>query len=43
MLTQQTLDKMNAMKLAAMAECFQQQLGTGEYAKLSSPVGATLG
>ena len=35
MLTQQTLDKMNAMKLAAMAECFQQQLGAGEYAKLS--------
>ena len=26
MLTQQTLDKMNAMKLAAMADCFQQQL-----------------
>jgi DNA replication protein DnaC len=35
MLTQQTLDKMNAMKLAAMAECFQQQLGSGEYAELS--------
>ena len=35
MLTQQTLDKMNAMKLATMAEAFQQQLGSGEHAKLS--------
>jgi len=35
MLTQQTLDKMNSMKLVAMAESFHQQLGTAEYAKLS--------
>jgi DNA replication protein DnaC len=35
MLTQQTLEKMNAMKLQAMAEAFQQHLGSGEYAKLS--------
>ena len=35
MLTQQTLEKMNAMKLSAMAEAFQQHLGSGEYAKLS--------
>ena len=35
MLTQQTLEKMNAMKLSAMAEAFEQQLGSGEHAKLS--------
>lgn len=35
MLSQQTLEKMNAMKLAAMAEAFEQQLGSGEHAKLS--------
>ena len=35
MLTQQTLEKMNVMKLAAMAEAFEQQLGSGEHAKLS--------
>lgn len=35
MLTQQTLDKMNAMKLSGMTEAFNQQLGSGEYARLS--------
>ena len=35
MLTQQTLDKMNAMKLAGMADAFQQQLRSGEHARLS--------
>jgi len=35
MLTQQTLDKMNAMKFSGMTEAFQQQLGGGEYARLS--------
>ena len=35
MLTQQTLEKMNAMKLSAMVEAFEQQLGSGEHAKLS--------
>ena len=35
MLTQQTLEKMNGMKLSAMAEAFEQQLGSGEHAKLS--------
>jgi DNA replication protein DnaC len=35
MLTQQTLDKMNAMKLSGMAGAFQQQLGSGEHARLS--------
>lgn len=35
MLTQQTLDKMNAMKLAGMADAFQQQLRGSEHAKLS--------
>jgi len=35
MLTQQTLDKMHEMKLAAMAEAFEHQLGAGEHAKLS--------
>jgi DNA replication protein DnaC len=34
-LTQQTLDKLNAMKLTGMAEAFEQQLGSGEHAKLS--------
>jgi len=35
MLTQQTLDKMNAMKLGGMAGAFDQQLGASDYAKLS--------
>ena len=35
MLTQQTLEKMNVMKLSAMAEAFEQQLGSGEHATLS--------
>lgn len=35
MLTQQTLDKMNAMKLLGMADAFQHQLGSGEHARLS--------
>jgi DNA replication protein DnaC len=35
MLTQQTLEKMNEMKLSAMAEAFDQQLGSSEHAKLS--------
>ncbi len=35
MLTQQTLEKMNGMKLSAMAEAFEQQFGSGEHAKLS--------
>jgi len=35
MLTQQTLDKMNAMKLSGMATAFQQQLRSSEHARLS--------
>jgi len=35
MLTQQTLEKMNAMKLSGMAEAFQQQLGSSECTRLS--------
>ena len=35
MLTQQTLDKLNAMKLGAMAAAFQKQLQTDEAAALS--------
>jgi DNA replication protein DnaC len=35
MLTQQTLEKMNLMKLSAMVEAFEQQLGSSEHAKLS--------
>jgi DNA replication protein DnaC len=35
MLTQQTLDKMNAMKLFGMVDGFEQQLRSGEHAKLS--------
>ena len=35
MLNQQTLDKMNEMKLQAMAEAFEQQFGSGEHAKMS--------
>ena len=35
MLTEQTLDKLNAMKLGAMADAFQQQLKTAEAAGLS--------
>lgn len=35
MLTQQTLDKMNAMKLSGMADAFQQQQRAGEHARLS--------
>ena len=34
MLIEQTLDKLNAMKLGAMADAFQQQLQTGEAATL---------
>jgi DNA replication protein DnaC len=34
-LNQQTVDKMNEMKLSAMAEAFEQQLGSGGHAKLS--------
>lgn len=34
MLTEHTLDKLNAMKLGAMADAFQQQLQTGEAATL---------
>jgi DNA replication protein DnaC len=34
MLTQQTLDKMNAMKLVGMADAFQQQQRAGEHARL---------
>ena len=34
MLTEQTLEKMNGMKLSAMAEAFEQQLSSGEHAKL---------
>lgn len=35
MLTQQTLDKMNVMKLSGMTAAFQQQLDGAEYARLS--------
>jgi DNA replication protein DnaC len=35
MLTQQTLDKMNAMKLFGMIDALQQQMGSAEYARLS--------
>jgi DNA replication protein DnaC len=35
MLTQQTLDKLNSMKLSGMAEAFEQQLGSAEHARLS--------
>jgi DNA replication protein DnaC len=35
MLTQQTLDKMNAMKLSGMADAFQQQLRAGEHERLA--------
>jgi DNA replication protein DnaC len=35
MLMEQTLDKMNAMKLSGMADALKQQLGSGEHAKLS--------
>ena len=34
MLIEQTLDKLNAMKLGAMADALQQQLQTGEAATL---------
>ena len=34
MLIQQTLDKMNAIKLSAMAEALKQQLGSAEYSRL---------
>ena len=36
MLIEQTLDKLNAMKLGAMADAFQQQLQTDEAATLGS-------
>jgi len=35
MLMEQTLDKMNAMKLAGMAAAFQHQQGSSEHARLS--------
>lgn len=35
MLTEQTLDKMNAMKLSGMADALKQQMGSAEHAKLS--------
>ena len=35
MLTEQTLDKMNEMKMTAFAEAFENQLGSSEYAELS--------
>lgn len=35
MLTQQTLDKLNVMKLTGMAEALEQQLGSAEHARLS--------
>ena len=35
MLTQQTLEKMNAMKLSGMAEALEQQLRSSECARLS--------
>jgi DNA replication protein DnaC len=35
MLTEQTLDKMNAMKLSGMADALKQQLGAGDIARLS--------
>ncbi|TDJ08243.1 MAG: hypothetical protein E2O71_05185 [Deltaproteobacteria bacterium] len=35
MLTQQTVEKMHGMKLSAMAEAFEQQLGSGAHATLS--------
>jgi hypothetical protein len=35
MLNQQTLDKMNAMKLAGMVDALKLQLGAAEHARLS--------
>jgi len=35
MLTEQTLDKMNAMKLSGMADALKQQMGSAEHGKLS--------
>jgi DNA replication protein DnaC len=35
MLTEQTLDKMNAMKLSGMADALKQQMGSAEHATLS--------
>jgi len=35
MLMEQTLDKMNVMKLTGMAEAFRQQLGSAPHTKLS--------
>jgi DNA replication protein DnaC len=35
MLMEQTLDKMNVMKLSGMADALKQQLGSGEHARLS--------
>jgi DNA replication protein DnaC len=35
MLNQQTLEKMNAMRLLGMAESFSEQLGRSQYAELS--------
>ena len=35
MLNEQTMEKLNGMKLAAMAEAFEHQLSSSEHAKLS--------
>jgi hypothetical protein len=35
MLNQQTLDKMNAMKLAGMVDALRLQLGSAEHTRLS--------
>ena len=35
MLIEQTLDKMNAMKLSGMAETLKQQLGSAQHVRLS--------
>lgn len=35
MLMEQTLDKMNVMKLSGMADALKKQLGSGERARLS--------
>jgi hypothetical protein len=35
MLIEQTLDKMNAMKLAGMADALKQQVGSAQHVRLS--------
>ncbi len=35
MLTQQTVEKLHAMKMASLAEAFERQLGTAEFAQMS--------